>query len=522
MSERSGDPYRVGGEAASAEGLAARGPTRWQRFARAISIRSAARIRGKLIALHTLFSLLLAMVLLGTLRAPISRLVAESETREAALALALLASGAMKPETIDLKGIRFVEGDAALLNLPEEAAERARQADGRVVPVVFGSSDTPGAVRYDPAADRFQMVASRSPIARSAVGQIYLLLTISLLGIYAAIAITLELFVLPRQVYGPIDRIRLADEAVQRGDRTSEVIPDSEIPADELGQLMRSRNASIVKLRAQERALNEALERVETIANELKRKNHMLETARRNLADQDRLASLGIMSAGIAHELNTPLAVLKGTLEQFAEDPAKIEPGRIELMLRVARRLEGLSESLLDFARIRPRRAEVVDLARVVAEAWTLVSLDRDAKQVRFTTRFDEGSRCIGDADRLMQVFVNLLRNGVQMMEGDGSITVETSSTLREGRRWVSVIVRDSGPGIDPSVLSRLFEPFASTRMDDKGTGLGLAVSEGIIAEHGGVLLARNATPPDHGAVFEIVLPAERDGAAAPAGAGQG
>src|SRR5690606_36800746 len=93
------------------------------------------------------------------------------------------------------------------------------------------------------------------------------------------------------------------------------------MPSVELGEIMRSRNESIVRLRRQEAMLNDALERLETVAVELKRKNHLLETARRNLADQDRLASLGMMSAGIAHELNTPLAVLKGQVEGIAADP---------------------------------------------------------------------------------------------------------------------------------------------------------------------------------------------------------
>lgn len=480
------------------------------RLARALSIRSAARIRGKLIALHTAFSLLLALVLLLTLRAPIARLVAESETREAELALALLAADAVDPETLDLKGIRFAEGDADSLGLGAGDAERATRAGGVAVPALMGRDGVPAAVRFDAARGVYHVAVSRSPAARSAVDQLYFLLTITLMCVYAAIAVTLELFILPKQVYEPIERMRRADEAVQRGDRSGEIIAESEIPADELGQLMRSRNASIAKLRTQERELGAALDRIETIANELKRKNHMLEAARRNLADQDRLASLGIMSAGIAHELNTPLAVLKGTLDQIAEDPSRIEPGRIELMLRVARRLEGLSESLLDFARIRPRRAEDVDLRALIAEAWTLVSFDRDARGVECEIAAGDWGRCVGDPDRLMQVFVNLLRNGAQAMDGRGRIAVRGQTMMREGRRWVNVEIRDTGPGIDPAVLPRLFEPFASTRMDSKGTGLGLAVSEGIVAEHGGVLLARNAQAPERGAVFEITLPAEQ------------
>ena len=272
--------------------------------------------------------------------------------------------------------------------------------------------------------------------------------------------------------------------------------------------------------------LNDALARLEDVAIELKRKNHLLETARRNIADQDRLASLGMMSAGIAHELNTPLAVLKGQVERLAENPVRgVSSTEAQLMLRVVERLERLSESLLDFARVRPPTRERVELSRVLDEAWTLVRLDREAIGVNLRTLAPKGQSVLADPDRLGQVFVNLLRNAADAMDGEGTITVRAEPVERDGRRWVSIRVQDEGPGIAPDVLSRLFEPFVSTRLDARGTGLGLAVSEGIIREHGGVILARNlAHEPDAapgqgadatlrrpGAEFEIVLPDEDD-----------
>ena len=92
-------------------------------------------------------------------------------------------------------------------------------------------------------------------------------------------------------------------------------------------------------------------------------------------------------------------------------------------------------------------------------------------------------------------------------MDGKRRITVTGETVDREGARWTRLMIADEGPGIDPNIASRLFEPFASTRLDSRGTGLGLAVSEGIVREHGGLLLARNRADA-RGAVFELLLPA--------------
>jgi signal transduction histidine kinase len=293
---------------------------------------------------------------------------------------------------------------------------------------------------------------------------------------------------------------------VQEGREAEALVAESEMPADELGEIMRSRNRSILALRQHERDLARALSELATAASDLKRKNHLLETAQRNLADADRLASLGIMSAGLAHEINTPLAVAKGLVEKLAARPDRgLDEAEAALLLRVVGRLERLSESLLDFARVRPPHASPERIAPLVDEAWTLVRLDREARQVELDNRVEASVTAHCDADRMVQVLVNLLRNAVDAI-GSGVIEVDATLASREGREWLSLTIADDGPGIDPEILGRLFEPFASTRLDSRGTGLGLAVSEGIIREHGGVLLARNRERR-RGSVFEIVLP---------------
>ncbi|MGD9692934.1 MAG: sensor histidine kinase [Phycisphaerales bacterium] len=473
---------------------------------------STMRIRKKLVLLHTAFSLTLAGILLLAVRPAVRGVVREAEEHEARLAMRLLSGDRAKAQAGGIEGVTFGVGSAAALGIDPETAWAARERAGEDV-LRWRADGAARVVRWDAGTGDFLVADARLAAARLAVLRVYGLVAASVLGVYMLIALTLEVFVLPRQVYGPIGRLLEADMAVQAGRRGEELIPEREMPRDELGEIMRSRNDSIVKLRRQEEALAEALDQLEVVAMELKRKNHLLETAKRNLADQDRLASLGVMSAGIAHELNTPLAVLKGQVERLVREPRMVEPEKAELMLRVVKRLERLSESLLDFARARPGGKARVGLRGIVEEAWVLVSLDREAKGVVLENGIGEGVEAIGDADRLHQVFVNLLRNAVDAMAGSegGVVRVSAEGMEREGSRWVSVKVEDEGPGIDPGILPRLFEPFASTRLDARGTGLGLAVSEGIVREHGGVMLARNAGRGGGrgGAVFEVMLPVE-------------
>ena len=490
-------------------------PFHRQRTARPGGVLGGMRIRMKLMLLHTGFSLGLAAILLIALRPAISGVVEQAELNEARVVLEMAMASERPPnETMRARvspDVTVRVGSAADLGIPDSAASAARAAPGQAIPASL-DDDAMTAIAFQPDAsgDRYWMAVVRIPEARAGVLKLYGLVAVALLAIYGLVAAALELFVLPQNVYGPIRRLLIADTALQQGRREQELVPESEIPADELGEIMRSRNESVRALRAHERALGEALAELERVATDLKRKNHLLEAARRNLADADRLASLGMMSAGIAHELNTPLAVLKGLVERLNADPAGAMPrAQAALMLRVVGRLERLGESLLDFARVRPPRTRPTPLRVVVEEAAMLLRLDRDAAGVAFDVSVPESLMLECDADRMLQVFVNLLRNAAEACRSradGGRVEARAETANRDGREWASITVSDNGPGIDPDLLSRLFEPFASTRLDAHGTGLGLAVAEGIVREHGGLILARNRSDGG-GAVFEVVVP---------------
>jgi signal transduction histidine kinase len=288
--------------------------------------------------------------------------------------------------------------------------------------------------------------------------------------------------------------------ATQEDDRARELIPEEEILDDEIGQIMRSRNATVGELRRHEDELAK-------VAEDLRRNNLMLEAAKKSLEDQDRLASIGLLSASVAHEVNTPLTVLLGSIEKLmetAEDDHTRD--RLARMLRVTQRMRKISESLVDFARARKQHVEPVSVRPIVEEAWSLLAIDDMASRVEFTNSVREGHRVTGNNDRLVQVFVNLLRNALNAVSPGGRIQAESQTVEDGGRQWVAVRVEDDGAGIPAHVLPDIFDAFVTTRLDAKGTGLGLTVSEGIVRQHGGTITASNR--PGGGARLEVLLPA--------------
>lgn len=484
------------------------------------------RIRKKLLFLHTCFSLGLAVVLLVSLRPAVGRIMDRAEVDEATLLLRTLArytEAGGDPEVLARSvggvGTTLRVGTPGQAGISEEVAARVRESGREIVRPSPGGSPVTLAMLLPGEPERFAVATARIAEARRAVVHLFILLVAALLGVYALVAIALEVFVMPQHVYDPIRRMREADRAVREGRKSQELIDDEMIPRDELGEIMRSRNESIRALREHEAALSAAFAEIERVATDLRRKNHLIERAQQNLRDADRLASLGMMSAGIAHELNTPLAVLKGLVETLHRDPrAGLEASQAALMLRVVRRLERLGESLLDFARVRPPQTRPCRLRELAEEAVTLARLDREAGDIALEVAVPDSLEIECDGDRMVQVLVNLSRNAIDALRrgrsrpseepaGPGRVVIAAEVQARDDGPWVSITVTDNGPGIEPDVLPRLFEPFVSTALDARGTGLGLAVSEGIVREHGGLVLAKNRTDGASGAVFEILMP---------------
>ncbi|HEY2907413.1 MAG TPA: ATP-binding protein, partial [Vicinamibacterales bacterium] len=234
------------------------------------------------------------------------------------------------------------------------------------------------------------------------------------------------------------------------------------------------------------------------------------EELRRRLTQSEKLAALGQFVAGIAHELNNPLQGVLGHLELLRVTGAIPKNLREEIrtVYREADRAAKIVRNLLVFAGSRRIARRAVSLNAVLQKVLALRSDACRAAGIELVRHYDDKlPRVQSDPLLLHQVFLNMVMNAEHALQAAGEggrIEITTSSA---GDRIVAT-VRDTGRGIPPNVLSRIFEPFYTTKEVGKGTGLGLAIAYGIVQEHGGHIAAANH--PDGGAIFTVELPASR------------
>jgi signal transduction histidine kinase len=243
------------------------------------------------------------------------------------------------------------------------------------------------------------------------------------------------------------------------------------------------------------------------------------------MKERDRLAALGSMAAGLAHEVKNPLGAIKGAAQLLEEDPTSAE--FIGIILEEVNRLDRVVGSFLDYA--RPHAGNPIPLDVNAAVRRTVQILSSQLTDGNVDVQLDLGEplpRAKIDPEKLRQVLMNLMQNAIQAMDGRGRITVSTGA--RRGSRWaaappaserngsprsdveaefVEVSVRDTGPGINQKVLKNLFVPFFTTKT--QGTGLGLAISQSIVQNAGGTIDV--ISQPGAGTTFTVILPAAVD-----------
>jgi signal transduction histidine kinase len=237
------------------------------------------------------------------------------------------------------------------------------------------------------------------------------------------------------------------------------------------------------------------------------------ETARleRALADRERLTALGTLSAGVAHEVNTPLAGVAGFARLLLDETPGDDPRRalVEKIERQAFRASRLVGSLLDLARGRPREIEPLDPSDVAREAVRALEDEGAARGAALRLVLPERTPPVaGHRDALVQVLVNLVKNGIEASTSSGPArpdSPEVALCVSSGEGKVRFDVTDNGPGLTAEGAARVFEPFYSTKTAQGGTGLGLSMARDIIRAHGGTLTAAPGSP---GARFTVTLPA--------------
>lgn len=315
---------------------------------------------------------------------------------------------------------------------------------------------------------------------------------------------------LKRMIYVPLKDLESGAKSVASGhfDHTIPVRSD-----DEFGRVAGSFNHMTHALR---QSRSEMQELVQTLESKVTERTQELIAAKAEVMQGEKLASIGVLASGIAHELNNPLtgvltftSLMRKKAAVGSEDAADLD-----LVIRETKRCASIIRRLLDFAREKVPVKGFFNLNHVIEDVVRFVERPASLQQIEITSDFDSALPQIwGDADLMKQVVMNLLVNAQQAIEGQGRITVASRLCPSmasdqpgvDAIPMVDVSVTDTGCGIAPENLARIFDPFFTSKEVGKGTGLGLSVSYGIVKAHGGKITVDSVV--GEGTAFHVFLP---------------
>ncbi|QQS41787.1 MAG: HAMP domain-containing protein [Acidobacteriota bacterium] len=287
-----------------------------------------------------------------------------------------------------------------------------------------------------------------------------------------------------RSISRPLQRLTVAAVKVTDGEYGTEA--DLRKSNDEIGLLAES--------------FNEMSRKMLSDIEELRKLNEQL-------IRTEKLAALGTLSAGVAHEVNNPLASISSLIQMIERnggiDEATSE--KLGLIQTQILRIKSVTKDMMDFARARPAARALIDVNDVVQTGLRLAGFDKQFQKLDISTFLDPAlPKIMADSDQLQQVFLNLLLNARDAMPDGGRLSVQS----RKAGGNVEVSIGDSGPGIGKDDLKKIFDPFYTTKSSGRGTGLGLAVCYGIVTAHGGSIEADSSS---EGTRFAVTLPIGED-----------
>ena len=329
------------------------------------------------------------------------------------------------------------------------------------------------------------------------------------LGFIVLVSLSVGLL-LQRLIYLPLKDLESGAEKVTHGDL------DHAIPVrndDEFGMVAGSFNQMTAALK---KSTAEMRDLVQTLEEKVDKRTQELLVAEAEVAQGEKLAAVGMLASGIAHELNNPLtgvltftSLLRKKMQEGSPDAEDLD-----LVIRETKRCASIIRRLLDFAREKVPVKGYFNLNRLIEDTVRFVDRPASLQDIEIRTQLDPGLPEIwGDADLIKQVILNLLVNAQQAIEQRGEIVIESrQSRAADAAKdpaapagMVEIVVRDTGCGIPEANLQRIFDPFFTSKEVGKGTGLGLSVSHGIIKAHGGTIKVESTVGV--GTTFRIQLP---------------
>jgi two-component system, NtrC family, sensor kinase len=313
-----------------------------------------------------------------------------------------------------------------------------------------------------------------------------LLLTVSLITILAS---SVLVWFLVRKATAPLRELRDSAEAVGRGDFTRRVPVRSR---DECGELAK--------------VFNQMTGNLEQSRSELEQTVQTLKSTQGQLIQSEKLSAVGEFVAGVAHELNNPLAAVVGFSEMLKDNDVDTKNRRyLDMIYKSAQRCQKIVQALLSFARRHQPERKPMSVNAMVEAVLEMLNYQLRTSNIEVVTQLSPSLPVVlADGHQIQQVLLNVINNARQAMESHQTGGRIKISTEQSGER-VRIIIHDNGPGISEENLLRIFDPFFTTKKVGQGTGLGLSLCYGIIKEHGG-----NITPssrPGDGAKFTIELP---------------
>jgi two-component system NtrC family sensor kinase len=303
-----------------------------------------------------------------------------------------------------------------------------------------------------------------------------------------------------RKITLPIARMVAATRSITAGRFDQEVDSDSQ---GEIALLADSFNTMLKSLRQMRADLEEW---ARTLEEKVRQRTEELVAMQARVAQSERLASLGLLAAGVAHEINNPLGGILSLTALTIEDMKADDPNRENLdeVVKQTQRCRDIVKGLLEFSRRSEVNTEPADLNRIFQETLSLVEKQAQFFNISVVRNWDPQLPAVmADKSQLQQVFMNVLMNAVQSMQEKGVITITTRHNEAAGQ--VELLISDTGCGIPPEEVNQIFDPFFTSKASGQGTGLGLSIAYGIItSHHGGISVASEV---GKGSTFTIRLP---------------
>jgi len=307
-------------------------------------------------------------------------------------------------------------------------------------------------------------------------------------------------YVMIGNITRPLGEMVTATRNISAGNLDQEVRLRS---PDEIAQLADSFNAMLKSLRQMKSDLEEW---GRTLEEKVKQRTEELSAMQVRVAQSERLASLGMLAAGVAHEVNNPLGAILTLTALTLEDMKEDDPnrGNLEEVVRQSTRCRDIVKGLLAFSRQSKTDKELVDVNKIIEETLALVAKQAQFFNVNVICNCDpELPAVMADRSQLQQVFMNILVNAVQAMDERGTITIVTRHVAPA--HCIELAISDTGRGIPPEQISRIFDPFFTSKASGEGTGLGLSIAYGIVTTHGGTIHVSSEI--GKGSTFTIRLP---------------